>query len=257
MARTETRWRITGGMVAPTPRAIIPAMSAIRVMHFGLGPIGAAMPGRWRRARASRSSAPSTSIRRRSAATRRRRSGCAPAVGVKVQRDAAKALQAAETRRRRALHELVARSGDAADRDDPEGEDADRLDHRGAVVSRLHARPRRRGRSTRWAKKAKVAVLGDRRQSRVRDGRAADHADRGLRAGRPRRRQPRAGRAHPPAAVPAEDRRRADDRAVPAEGRRRQRAARRVDRVDRDDRRRARAGRSIGSPTTSSRSSRR
>src|SRR5215207_5579490 len=28
-------------MVAPTPRAIIPAMSAIRVMPFGLGPIGA------------------------------------------------------------------------------------------------------------------------------------------------------------------------------------------------------------------------
>ena len=39
------------------------------------------------------------------------------------------------------------------------------------------------------AKKAKVAVLGHRRESRVRDGRAADHADRRLRARRsgPRR----------------------------------------------------------------------
>ena len=37
-----------------------------------------------------------------------------------------------------------------------------------------------------WAKKAKVAVLGDRRQSRVRDGRAADHADLGVRARRSR-----------------------------------------------------------------------
>ena len=49
-----------------------------------------------------------------------------------------------------------------------------------------------------------------RRQSRVRDGRAADHADRRLRARRGDPRRSDSGRADPPAAVPAEDRRRAD-----------------------------------------------
>ena len=49
-----------------------------------------------------------------------------------------------------------------------------------------------------------------RRQPRVRDGRAADHADRRVRAGRGAAHRSHPGRAHPPAAVPAEDRRRAD-----------------------------------------------
>ena len=74
-----------------------------------------------------------------------------------------------------------------------------------------------------------------RRQPRVRHGRAADHADRRLRAGRSAAHRPRPGRAHPPAAVPAEDRRRPDARAVPAQGGRGQRAARRAGRIGLDD----------------------
>ena len=90
----------------------------------------------------------------------------------------------------------------------------------------------------------------------LRDGRAADHADRRLRAGRRDPRRPHPGRAHPPAAVPAEDRRRPDARAVPEEGRRRQRAARRAGRVDLDDCRRAGLEARSRSPTRSSRRSR-
>ena len=59
-----------------------------------------------------------------------------------------------------------------------------------------------------------------RREPGVRDGRAADRHDRGLRARRAHRGAPRAGRAHPPPAVPAEDRRRPHARAVREAGRR-------------------------------------
>ena len=160
-------------------------------------------------------------------------------LGVKVQGDAAKALQGRQARRRRSLHELVAQDGPAAARDDPEGEDADRLDDRGAVVSRLHAHPPGPA-DPRVGEEGEGGGARHRRQSGLRDGRAADHADGRLRTGRSRHRQPGAGRADPAAAVPAEDRRRPDHRAVSAEGRRRHRPACRVDRVDRDDCRRAR-----------------
>ena len=69
-----------------------------------------------------------------------------------------------------------------------------------------------------WAKKAKVAVLSTGVNPGLRDGRAADRAHGGVRARRSRRRQPHSGRADPPSAVPAEDRRRPDDRAVPETG---------------------------------------
>ena len=85
------------------------------------------------------------------------------------------------------------------------------------------------------AKKSKVAVLGTGREPGLRHGRAADHADRRLRACRVGAHRSRAGRAHPTAAVPAEDRRRADARAVPEEGGRRQRAACGAGRVGVDD----------------------
>ena len=84
-------------------------------------------------------------------------------------------------------------------------------------VSRLHAHPA-------GAPDSCVGQEGEggrarhRRQSRVRDGRAADRAHGRLRPRRSRRRQPHPGRARPPAAVPAEDRRRADHRAVPEAG---------------------------------------
>ena len=86
------------------------------------------------------------------------------------------------------------------------------------------------------AKKAKVAVLGTGRQSRLRDGRPAGDAERGVRAHRPRARGPRAGRPHPPPAVPAEDRRRIDHRAVRREGEGWLGAPRRPGRIDHDDR---------------------
>ncbi len=86
------------------------------------------------------------------------------------------------------------------------------------------------------AKKSKVGGARDGRESGFRDGRAADHADGRLRAGRIGAHRSRPGRAHPPAAVPAEDRRRPDARAVPDEGGRRERAARRARRIGVDDR---------------------
>ena len=90
------------------------------------------------------------------------------------------------------------------------------------------------------AKKAKVAVLG----TGVNPGFAMDALPIALTGVCERvdaiACRSRPGRAHPPAAVPAEDRRRAHARAVPEEGGRRQRAARRAGRVDLDDRRRAR-----------------
>ena len=56
------------------------------------------------------------------------------------------------------------------------------------------------------AKKAKVAVVGTGVNPGLRDGRAADHADRHLRARRQHPRRSHPGRAHAPPAVPAEDR---------------------------------------------------
>ena len=226
----------------------------IRVLPFGLGPIGAAVARQIAErpgfkivgaididpAKVGRDVGDVIGLTRR--------------LGSKVQRGRGQGPARRQARRRRAVHELVGRGGDAADRDHPQGEDADRVDDRGAVVSRLHTCPAGAADSP-VGEEGEGRRARDRRQSRVRDGRAADRADGGVRAGRPRRGQPRAGCAHPPAAVSAEDRRRTHDRAVPAEGRRWQRAPRRAHRIDRDDRRRARAGRSIGSPTTSSRSS--
>ena len=54
-----------------------------------------------------------------------------------------------------------------------------------------------------------------RREPGLRDGRAADHADRRLRARRGAAHRPHPGRAHSAAAVPAENRRRPHPRAVP------------------------------------------
>ena len=68
-------------------------------------------------------------------------------------------------------------------------------------------RAARDGRSMRMARRAKVAVLSTGRQSGIRDGRAAHHADRGVRARRVDRGQPRSGREAQAAAVSAENRR--------------------------------------------------
>ena len=116
-------------------------MPNIRVMHFGLGPIGAAI------AQSAREPAGIQDRRRRRldpAKVGRDLGdvvGLGRRLGIKVHGEAPRALKAAKPRRRRALHELVDQEGDAADRDDPQSEDADRLDDRGAGVSRLHAHP--------------------------------------------------------------------------------------------------------------------
>ncbi len=89
----------------------------------------------------------------------------------------------------------------------------------------------------RLAKKAKVAVLGTGVNPGFTMDALADHADRRLRAGGRDARRSDPGCPCAPAAVPAEDRRRPDARAVHAQGGRRERAARRAGRVDLDDRR--------------------
>ena len=86
--------------------------------------------------------------------------GLGKRLGVKVSADAAKALKAAKPDVVVLCTSSSHQEGAAADRGDPEVEDADRLDDRGAVVSRLHARPAGASGSTRWRRKAKVAVLG-------------------------------------------------------------------------------------------------
>ena len=131
----------------------------IKVLHVGLGPIGAASSGRSQRARASRSSAPSTSIRPRRPRPRRGRRPRPDAARQGLGR-CEEGDQGGEARRRRAVHELVAEEGPAADRDDPEAEGADRLDDRGAGLSDEGATCATRARSTRSRRRRKVAVLG-------------------------------------------------------------------------------------------------
>ena len=158
-------------------------------MHFGLGPIGAAIvkqvgerpgfkivgaidvdPGEGR---------PRSRRRRRSAAAARRQ---------RVDDDRRQGAEGGEARRRRALHELV----------DQEG--ACRSSRRSsksktAIVSTTEELSYPGYTHIRQARQ--IHALGEegqgggarhRRQSGIRDGRAADHADRGLRARRSRRR---------------------------------------------------------------------
>ena len=68
----------------------------IRVVHFGLGPIGAASCGRSPRARDSRSSAPSTSIPAKVGRDLGDIAGVGRALKVKVSDDAQKTIKAAK-----------------------------------------------------------------------------------------------------------------------------------------------------------------
>ena len=137
-----------GPMVPPTARAIIAAMPSIRVLPFGLGPIGVGVAKQI-------AERPGFKI-----------VGAIDIDPAKVGRDLGEVLgfeaahwregqrrcregdQGDQAGRRRALHELVDQEPDAAARDDPEDPDADRLDDRRAVVSGLHTRPAGAGRST-------------------------------------------------------------------------------------------------------------
>ena len=197
-------------------------------MHFGLGPIGAAIAKQVAArpgfkivggididpAKVGRDLGDVVGLPRR--------------LGVEGLGRRGQGAQGREARRRRALHELVDQDG--ACRRSRRSSRRRRRSSRRPRSCRIPATRTsgRRGRSTRGRRRRRSRVLGTGVNPGLRDGRAADRADGGVRARRSRRRQPRSGRAHPPAAVPAEDRRRPDDRAVPAEGGRRQRAARRA-----------------------------
>ena len=211
----------------------------IRVLHFGLGPIGAGV------------------VKQVAARKGFKIVGAVDIDPAKVGRDlgevagVGRALrvngvwrrdegdQGDQAGRRRALHELVDEEGPPADGGRPEAEGPDRLDDRGARVSDQGQHALRAG-DPRAREEGEGRRARHRREPGLRDGRAADHADRRLRAGRGAARRPHPGRAHPAAAVPAEDRRRPHPRAVPEEGGRRQRAARRAGRIGIDDCRRAR-----------------
>ena len=186
-------------------------------MHFGLGPIGAAIVKQMassagiqdRRRHRHRSGEGRTR-------PRRRRRACRDGSASRCQDDAAKALQGGRARRRRPVHELVDQEA-CCRRSKPSSRRRRRSSRRPRSSPIPATRTSgRRGRFTRGRRRRRWRVLAHRRQPRVRDGCAADRADRRLRTGRSRHRQPRAGRAHPAAAVPAEDRRRTDHRAVPA-----------------------------------------
>ena len=207
----------------------------IKVLHFGLGPIGAAVV-RQVAARKGFKIVGAVDIDPAKVGTgprrSRRRRPHAAGQGVRRREEGDQGDQA---RRRRAVHELVAEEGAAADRSDPQAQGADRVDDRGAGVSDEGQHALRAG-DPPAREEGEGRGARHRRQPRVRHGRAADHADRRLRARRSAAHRPRAGRAHPAAAVPAEDRRRPDARAVSAQGGRGQRAARRAGRVGVDDR---------------------
>ena len=91
--------------------------------------------------------------------------------------------QGGQAGRRRAVHELVAEEGPAADRGHPQAEGADRVDDRGAGVPD-EAQHALRARHPPAGEEGEGRGARHRRQPRLRDGRAADHADRRLRAGR-------------------------------------------------------------------------
>ena len=210
----------------------------IRVMHVGLGPIGAAVVRQVAERKGFKIVGAVDIDPAKVGRDLGEVAGLGRALRVKVSDDARKAIKAAKP------DVVVLCTSSSLKKVLPQIEailklqGADRLDDRGAGLSDQGATCATRARSTQLAKKAQGGGARHRREPRLRDGRAADHADRRLRARRGDARRSRPGRAHPPAAVPAEDRRRPDARAVPEEGRRRQRAARRAGRVGLDDRRR-------------------
>ena len=210
---------------------------SIRVMHFGLGPIGAAVVRQVATrkgfkivgavdidpAKVGRDLGEVVGLDRR--------------LSVKVSARREKAIKAAKAGRRRALHELVAEEGVAADRRRAQAQGPDRLDDRGAGVSVTQKRARC-AESTRCAKKAKVAVLG----TGVNPGFAMDALPITLTGVCERVDSIRVDRVQDARIrrLPFQQKIGAGltPRAVPEEGGRRQRAPRRPRRVDHDDRRR-------------------
>ena len=213
-------------------------MPTIRVLHFGLGPIGLSIVKQVSQrpglkivgaididpAKAGRDLGEVAGLKKR--------------LGVRVQTDAAKALKAARP------HVVIHCTSSSLERVMPQLEAI--LASKAAIVStteelaypfRMHASTDQTAR--RPGKKVEGCRSRHRRQPRFCDGRSPDCAERGLRAGRRGCRQSDTGRAHAPAAIPAENRRGPHARAVCEEGEGSQRAPRRLHAVDCDDWRRA------------------
>ena len=192
----------------------------IRVMHIGLGPIGAAVA----RQVASRKGFQIVGAVDIDPHKVGKDVGDVIELGrrlrVKVTDGHRQDDQGDQARRRGALHQLVAQGRDAAVRGGAEAARADRHHDGGGGVPGA-AQPAAGQAARRGGAQGEGGGARHRRQPGLHDGRAADCAHRGVRAGRPRRGAPRAGRARPAAAVPAEDRRRPHAGAVPAQGRRR------------------------------------
>ena len=209
----------------------------IRVLHYGLGPIGAAVVRQVAARRGFKIVGAVDIDPAKAGRDLGEVAGVGRALRVKVSSDARKTIKATKPDVVVLCTLSSLKKVTAADGGDPEAQGPDRLDDRGAGVSdrreheyaRAHSRDGEEGEGRR---------ARHRRQPRLHDGRAADHADRRLRARRQHPRRSHPGRARPPAAVPAEDRRRPHARAVPEEGGRRQRAPRRARRIGVDDCRR-------------------
>ena len=196
----------------------------IKVLHFGLGPIGAAIVRQVAGRKGFKIVGAVDIDPAKVGSDLGEVAGVGRTLKVKVVGRRQEGHQGRQAGRGRAVHQLVAEEGPAADRSDPEAQGADRLDDRGAGLpdEGEHAL-RARGASA--GEEGQGGRARHRRQPRIRHGRAADHADRRLRARGcdPRRSHPGCARSSP--AVPAEDRRRSDARAVSAEGRRRRASA--------------------------------
>ena len=193
------------------------ATGPIKVLHFGLGPIGAGVV-RQVAQRKGFKIVGAVDIDPAKVGTRPRR-GRRPrpaAAGQGRGRHRRRRSRPSKPGRRRALHELVAEEGRAGVRGRAQAEGADRLDDRGAGLSGEEQHALRARRSTRWRRRRRspcsapasipassmdalpIALTG-----------VCERVDGDSRRSRP-------GRAHPAAAVPAEDRRRPHARAVPA-----------------------------------------
>ena len=108
---------------------------AIRVMHFGLGPIGAAVVrSRWRRAAGSGGGRDRYRSREGGQGSRRS-DGADDEIGRQGNGRRAQGDQGGKAGCRGAVHQFIAQEGLAADGRSPEAQGADRLDDGGAGVS--------------------------------------------------------------------------------------------------------------------------
>ena len=191
---------------ARTANRIMPGhASSIRVLHFGLGPIGAAI-ARQIAARPGFTIVGAVDID--PAKVERdigQVIGLAKRVGVTVQADAARALKAAKP-------DIVVHCTSSSLKtvtpqfaDHLQVENPDRLDDRRTVLPWLFESPSRKG-DRRDGEEGGSGHSRHRREPRIRDGCPADHDDGSMRARGARDGEPHPGCAHSPPAVSNEDR---------------------------------------------------